>query len=50
MDKHTWGADGANIQNVQLKIRSNEIKQVSGHRSLTSALQFLTITSGVVTQ
>lgn len=49
-DKHAWGADGANIQNVQLKIKNNEIKWVSGHSSLTSALQFPTLTSGVITQ
>lgn len=48
-DKHTQGPDEANSQNVQLKIRNNEIKWVSGHSSLTSPLQFLTITSGVVT-
>lgn len=33
-----------------VKIRNNEIKWVSGHSSLTSALQFLAIHSGAVTQ
>lgn len=49
-DKHTLGADKANNQNVQLKIRNNEIKLVSGHSSLAPPLQWLTITSGAVTQ
>jgi len=48
-DKHTGGADEASSQNVQLKIRNSEIKWLSGHSSLASPLQFLTIASGVVT-